>query len=78
MLFELRKNIGIRVSNPCELQLGDVIYTPLYGIWRHYGIITEKCSSGEYTVRSVHLMITQPVDLALSRFSAGNEIYKID
>ncbi len=59
-----------------HLRAGDVIYTPLYGVWRHYGIVIEECAKGNHTVRTVHRDREAPLEQTLEEFSSGKRIYR--
>ena len=63
-------------AKSAELKVGDVIYTPLYGIWRHYGIVTKENQTGDHTVRTVHKSVLAPIDQTLEKFSDGKRIYR--
>lgn len=60
-----------------NLQLGDVVYTPLYRIMRHYGVVIKECDQGNHIIRSVHRRSTEPVDLAFDDFANGRRVYMI-
>lgn len=59
-----------------QLQAGDIIYTPLYGIWRHYGIVVDECAEGNHTVRTVHRDVSVPIEQTLDEFAAGKRVYR--
>ncbi len=60
-----------------KVELGDILYTPLYGVWRHYGIVVRHCPEGDHIVRSVNRNSKVPVDLLFSDFSAGKNVFLI-
>lgn len=59
-----------------QLRAGDVIYTPLYGVWRHYGIVVEECKAGNHTVRTVHRNVSAPIEQPFDEFAAGKRVYR--
>lgn len=59
-----------------HIRTGDVIYTPLYGIWRHYGIVVGECEAGNHTIRTVHRDVPAPIEQPLDEFAAGKRIYR--
>jgi hypothetical protein len=60
-----------------KLKLGDVIYVPLFGIWRHYGIIVNECPFGNHTVRTVHRNTETPLNQSYDEFANGEKVYRI-
>lgn len=60
-----------------KLKLGDIVYTPLYGIWRHYGIIINACPFGNHTVRTVHRDLDTPLNQSYDEFSNGQRVYRV-
>ena len=60
-----------------RLKLGDIIYTPLYGVLRHYGIIVNECPFGNHTVRTVHREVEAPLNQSYDEFANGQKVYRI-
>ncbi|MCB1839493.1 MAG: hypothetical protein KDI61_04425 [Alphaproteobacteria bacterium] len=58
-----------------ELRRGDIIYTPLLGVWRHYGIVINECPFGNHTIRTVLRESFSPVNQSYDQFSAGQRVY---
>ena len=60
-----------------KLKLGDIIYVPLYGIWRHYGIIVNECPLGNHTIRTVHREAETPLNQSYNEFANGQRVYRV-
>lgn len=64
--------------NQYNFQVGDVVYVPLYGIFRHYGVVVE---AGNYIqepiIRTVLRTESAPVNQTASQFANGQGILSV-